>query len=85
MPHGESWRIPYAYSPNGIHTRGTPTSVHTVDFLIWRIHQAQFIAKSTPNARLAFVDSYIYSLFEIHIRINVKIIMGFTIITTEYD
>ena len=63
MPHGESWRIPYAYSPNGIHTvhlahaatrihtRGTPTGVHTVDFLIWRIRQMVFIPLISSEPR----------------------------------
>ena len=27
--------MPNAHAANGIHTRGTPTGVHTVDFLIW--------------------------------------------------
>ncbi len=31
-----------AHTATRIHTRGTPTGVHTVDFLIWRIRHDSY-------------------------------------------
>ncbi len=35
--------------PKGIHTRGTPKGVHTVDFLIWRFGSESDFGVKLPN------------------------------------
>ena len=59
MPHGESWRIPDAYSPNGIHTvdlAHSPSAIHCASDIC--VRAPSYRSESTLNTTHVFsVDS----------------------------